>query len=422
MLSVLAVLAAVATQAHAADCQVGIYRTRSGEAVVVVPAADGAGVLNYRLVDGRRGRLGDPSGLLACEHGALSGRGGLIGLSFAYEAQRETPTRFRSGALVLNGRLIEPAHSRGKPPLVVMVHGSERSGAVGSSPYPYLLTAQGVSTLVFDKRGTGRSQGVYTQDFAALADDVVAASAEAKRLAKGRYGRFGLFGGSQGGWVAPAAANRARADFVAIGFGLILSPLEEDSEQVFDELRRKGYGEDVIAKARDITGATDAVMTSNFTSGYDRLEAVKARYGQEPWFAGINGEFTGELLRTDETTLRRDGPARFNDVHVPWRYDAVAALRRLHMPQLWVFAGADREAPGALSRTRLLELARGGRPIDAYVFPDTDHGIFEFTEAADGTRTITRQAEGYQRLLADWMKGELKPPYGRAQVIARAGR
>jgi pimeloyl-ACP methyl ester carboxylesterase len=422
MLFALAAVAAVASQAHAADCQAGIYRSATGHAAVVVPDADSAGTLNYRLVDGRRGRLGDPSGLLTCESGALSGRGEFAGRSFAYEGQRETPTHFRSGALVLNGRLIEPARPSRKPPLVVMVHGSERSGAVGYSPYPYLLTAQGVSTFVYDKRGTGSSQGEYTQDFNLLADDVVAASAEAKRLAHGRYGRFGLFGGSQGGWVAPAAAKRAEADFVAIGFGLILSPLEEDSEQVFDDLRRKGYGDDVIAKARAVTDATDAVMTSNFTSGYDRLEAVKARYGREPWFAAIKGEFTGELLRTDEATLRREGPSKFNEVHVPWRYDAIGVLRDLHMPQLWVFAGADREAPGALSRTRLLELAREDRPIDAYVFPDTDHGIFEFTEAADGTRTITRQAEGYQRLLADWMKGQLKPPYGRAQLIARARR
>jgi hypothetical protein len=47
-------------------------------------------------------------------------------------------------------------------------------------------------------------------------------------------------------------------------------------------------------------------------------------------------------------------------------------------------------------------------------FPNTDHGMYEFTQAADGTRTSTRVTDGYYRLLADWIKGETHPPYGAA--------
>ncbi len=57
-----------------------------------------------------------------------------------------------------------------------MVHGSENP-AIGNV-YPYMLVAQGVSVFVYDKRGTGASEGDYTQNFELLADDAAAAPLE----------------------------------------------------------------------------------------------------------------------------------------------------------------------------------------------------------------------------------------------------
>src|SRR3546814_16570997 len=71
----------------------------------------------------------------------------------------------------------------------------------------YLLPEQGVGVFVYDKRGTGRSTGSYTQDFHLLAGDARAALVEALPLARERAGRLGFHGGSQAGWVAPLAAS-----------------------------------------------------------------------------------------------------------------------------------------------------------------------------------------------------------------------
>ena len=142
-------------------------------------------------------------------------------------------------------------------------------------------------------------------------------------MAAERYGRFGLFGGSQGGWIAPLAAKLARADFVVVGFGLLLSPLEEDAEQVYDELRRLGYGKDVISKAHEVTSAAGNVVASHFTQGFDELEAVKQEYSGEPWLAEIEGEFTGTVLRATDSELRSGSPGEFQDLEVPWRLRAL---------------------------------------------------------------------------------------------------
>jgi len=63
---------------------------------------------------------------------------------------------------------------------------------------------------------------------------------EAKRLSGRRAGRIGYQGGSQGGWVAPLAANRAHVDFVIVCFGLAVSVIDEDQQEVEIEMREKG--------------------------------------------------------------------------------------------------------------------------------------------------------------------------------------
>jgi hypothetical protein len=220
--------------------------------------------------------------------------------------------------------------------------------------------------------------------------------------------------GGQGGWVAPRAANASGAQFVVVGFGLVVSPLEEDAEQVQGDLLQLGYGVDTLAKARKVTDATGAVIASHFTTGYDDLAKVRKAYGAEPWFSRIKGEFTGEVLGLDEATLRREGRAKLDNLDIDWRYDAVGELRKVRASRLWIIAGADREAPTAKSLEVLEGLRREGQKIEIAVFPDTDHGIMEFVQEPDGTRTMTRVADGYFRLRADWIKQERHPPYGRA--------
>src|SRR3546814_16216302 len=98
----------------------------------------------------------------------------------------------------MNGILIEPPGQNAKRPLVVMVHGSERSSPIGGI-YGYAMAAQGISVFVYDKRGTGGSEGEYTQNFALLAADAAKALATPRGMTAGRHRRHGLFVGRQGG-------------------------------------------------------------------------------------------------------------------------------------------------------------------------------------------------------------------------------
>jgi hypothetical protein len=64
-----------------------------------------------------------------------------------------------------------------------------------------------------------------------------------------------------------------------------------------------------------------------------------------------------------------------------------------------------------------MSLMQAGKPVEAYIFPETDHGMMEFSTKPDGTRTMTRITDGYLRLLGDWIRGKAAGTYGRAQKL-----
>lgn len=420
-------------------CQAGAWTLGDGILMAVTPVTGG---LRYRLFDGRSGSLKVAGKSAGDELQAMEGwrEAGPVVATASFEpcangrmrfsladgpsgATTRLPlqardTRFRSGDVELRGRLVLPAAVDGPLPLAVLVHGSERYSGVDSYPLQYLLPARGIAVFVYDKRGTGGSEGRYTQDFHLLAGDAVAALAEARRLHPQGFSRAGFVGSSQGGWIAPLAASRGNADYVVALYGLAENALAEDREQVMNDLRAKGHGEDVLAKAREVTDATSLLMLSGFTRGFDELKAVHGKYGDEAWFSDIEGEFSGQILQFPPWMpqwIARKVAAR-EDVGTSWDYEPMPVLEALPMPQLWVIAADDLEAPNAETLRRLRLLQSRQRPVDLAVFPRTDHGIYEF-EANDEGRVMLRHPEGYFRLLADWIRHPaLEGDYGSAML------
>ncbi|MES3021507.1 MAG: alpha/beta hydrolase [Pseudomonadota bacterium] len=391
-----------------ARCETGIFRKNTATFVAMTKADKG---FNYTFSDGIVGNTLDAKALLACAPGAVIVA---AGESWPRVALTESNTRFASNGVVLAGRLIEAPHAGKRTPLVVYAHGSEDGGWIDRAPDPYQMVGRGVSVFVYDKRGTGMSEGEYTQNFPLLADDLVAASREARRLAAGRHGRFGLVGLSQGGWIVPLAAARAKAGFLGIGYGLAVDIAEEDEAQVALELRERGYGDDVLAKARSVTDITSRIVKSAYKDGIDDLAAVQHHYGKEAWFSVIKGAYSGVLLNMSVDDLRKNGIPRFDKWRVDWSQNPMQALQKVDVPQLWAFASEDRQAPIALTIERLAQLRKQGKDVSIHVFPEAEHGMWNYEQAADFSRKRTRIAPGFHDLMADWAKGERDGKYGAA--------
>lgn len=393
---------------QAGFCQTGIFRKHGSTFLALTKASRG---FDYTFSDGIVGNTLDANSPVVCRDAAVLVRNKE---TWARAAIVETDTRFESNGIVLAGRLIEPSNADKHTPLVVYAHGSEDGAWIDYGRDPYQMVGRGVSVFVYDKRGAGLSQGKYTQNFPILANDLVAAAYEAKRLAAARYGRFGLIGLSQGGWIVPLAAARAKADFLGIGYGLAVDIAEEDAAQVTKELEERGYGADVFDKARMVTDITARIVKSTYKDGLDDLDLIKKRFEKEPWFPIIKGAYTGVLLSIPVSVLRSDGVPHLDKFDVDWSQDPMRVLRAVDVPQLWAFANEDRQAPIALTVERLQKLRGEGKNNLMYIFPNTEHGMWRYEQAPDLTRKHTRVTPGFYDLMADWAKGRLRKKYGQS--------
>ena len=417
--------------AAAAPCEVGSYIMADGTSLDI--AAGAPGQLRWRRQDGRTGALTPqrkgrwtstlgwtdrPDGhhvtICDCKRGEIR----FDDVAGRREPLVQVDTRFQGSGVVLAGRLTLPP-GQARVPIVVLIHGAEHSSALEDYSLQRQFASAGIGVFAYDKRGTGASGGRYSQNYLLLATDAVLAMREARRLAGERAGRVGYQGGSQGGWVAPLAARIEPVDFVIVSFGLAVSPLDEDREAIDFDMERAGFGPDIKAKAMEVADATAKIVESNFTEGYEQLEAVKRKYGHEPWFKSVRGNFTVHLLAGSPEQWRKEGPPLLEGI--PAHYDPMPVLANLEVPQLWILGGQDRDAPPGETIRRLAMLRITGRPITTAVFPDADHGMYEFETLADGERVSTRQSDGYFAMMRDFIQGKHPAPsYGSAEISSCA--
>jgi pimeloyl-ACP methyl ester carboxylesterase len=431
LLAVLAIPATASSGNRTGDCPVGIYQLDDGSKLDI--GLSRGNHLRWSKEDGTTGLLtkggngawtstlgwtGRPDGKRVsfdCNNGTID-FAGVPGKQIPLKARN---VMFQGAGVQLAGQLVMP-QGTGRVPIVILVHGSEHDSALKFYSLQRQLPADGIGVFVYDKRGTGKSGGVYTQNYLLLADDAIAAMNEAKRLAGARAGRIGYQGGSQAGWVAPLAARIAPVDFMIVGYGLAVSPLDEVREATAFDLTSRGYGPDVVAKAMHIADAVSTIIVSNFRKGYDQLAAVKAKYGKEPWFKYVRGDVVFYFLETPEAKIREQGPQLL--AGVPANYDPMPVLRNLDIPQLWILAADDHDAPSAETERRLRALQAKGKPITVAVFPHTEHGIYEYETKADGTRTNTRNPKGYFAMMRDFiLHGRLTTKrYGNSTIYRPA--
>ncbi|MEQ4715253.1 alpha/beta hydrolase [Nonomuraea sp. B19D2] len=145
-----------------------------------------------------------------------------------------------SGGLVLHGSVISPAGARSGRAGVVLVHGA----GTGTKREKLLVEAvafarQGMSVLVYDKRSEGYS--LFKRSYSQLADDALGAVGTLRKQPGVDPAKVGIWGLSEGGWVAPIAASRsADISFVILVGANALHPLRQQAWAVAAGLRKAG--------------------------------------------------------------------------------------------------------------------------------------------------------------------------------------
>jgi len=260
---------------------------------------------------------------------------------------------------------------------IVALHGAgegTRDGALYEHLHRVLPPA-GIGVVTFDRRGEGDSSGdasrgrfrVQTDDALAVIDAV-------------EVDRVGLWGFSQGAWIAPLAATLCeRVAFLALVASTGVTPAEQMAYATAEQLRHAGYGEGVVARALELRrrfeervrrGGRDSVLSADLLAALD-----------EPWFGHL---FMPPVLLDDE------GRALWIE---EMDFDPRPVLRRIRVPTLCFFGAADSWTPVEAS----VRAWREERPeAEIAVLADAEHDL----TLPDGTL-----APEYEHRLVDWLAG-----------------
>jgi dienelactone hydrolase len=324
---------------------------------------------------------------------------------------REQIFTFQSGELKLRGKLVLP-EGAGPFPVVVLVHGSESDSAVDYYFEPYMYAANGFAGLVFDKRGTGESEGQYLQNFDILSDDVLAAVHWLRRQQTIDASRIHLAGFSQGGWIAPLAALKdGHIRSVLVGYGVMLPVTAEDRWGYVYALRQKGFDDAAIAQADRINEVIEGILDRR-ENRWSELSMMLDGARAEPWYEAVRGSDSAlGLVTASKMPLwmmrlyvwykldLRGGP-RFIDR----TYDPVLTAKELHAPMLWLLAGDDSSAPTPWTIEELRKLQAEGAPLQYVVYPHVDHGILRYEQGKDGERHLLGYAPEYFPRQVEWLR------------------
>jgi pimeloyl-ACP methyl ester carboxylesterase len=284
----------------------------------------------------------------------------------AYEVQ------FGAGDVRLSGTVWVPDHEVPTPG-VVLVGGSGPADRSNGGYFDALrdrLVAAGVTVLAFDKRGVGGSTGVWASaGVGDLAADVAGAVKALRAYPAVDRRAVGLFGHSEGGWVAlRASAHGAPPHYLVLNSCPAVSFLEAEVHA----LTAAGVGLD---RARALFGR----LREAVRAGADLATAVRViAHEPDPALREVLGR-TGFRL-TDES---------YSQLRAWIDYAPDADLDRVRIPTLAIYGTHDALTPVQASVDRLARLAP---TVRSQVFFGADHRL-----CIDGTL-----APGYLDTVTAW--------------------
>lgn len=345
-------------------------------------------------------------------HGSISapgesGSGAVQLVRWSGEAvpYRSEQVRFANGDVPLRGTLFVP-NTKGPHPAVVLLHGS---GPQTRESYIRYFADQfarrGFTALIYDKRNTGRTDIPLWQQgggtFADLADDATAAVRYLRArpdVADPR--RIGLWGLSQGAWIAPLAAERIEGiAFLVLVSGGGVSPARQELYDDEVKLRARGFSAAEIARAMSLLELANAYVRSQADTDWERFQRELAEARDERWFP---------VLDRVPITLPRESPA-WNDPDLD--YDPVPLLQRLRVPVLVVLGEKDELTPaGQTARvTRTALRKAGNRDYLVRQIPGANHGLL--VTRADGESWLQqRPATGWVDEMIAWASARVRRP------------
>jgi len=306
----------------------------------------------------------------------------------------EREIRFESEGIELVGTLHIPTGAE-EGPAIVVTHGAAL-GERGTPLYQQiaeLMPALGYSVFVYDRRGSGESEGEDPagRHFEELSKDAASALDAISREPEVDPDRIGIWGLSQGGWIAMKAANRSDAAFVIS----VAAPLTTTRFQMMaltrNYMKIGGYDDEARGQAAEVRQVVSAFIQGDASRDetIEKLEWAE----QQSWFEHLYFPPTEEYMPMLEE-------ARADSV-TPW--DPVDALVQIDVPILFMLGGEDFDIP-VPETLDILDSLPEQENLELVVIPGADHLMVEINEPVIGEeRKMVSDSPAYFLAMGHWL-------------------
>lgn len=309
----------------------------------------------------------------------------------------KTNVVFHSGSVRLAGTLVFPNMDAPTPALIVL-----HSASGASRNYHFyehlteLLPKLGIAVLVFDRRGHGESSGNFrAADFDDLATDALAALEFLASRPHIDAKRIGVWGVSQGGWIAPRAASKSESiAFVISVSGPGVSPAEQMIYSAETALRLEGYSDDVVERAAALRRRVDEYFRGNVDRHLVQQEIDRVR--EEPWFQHVSLPNRGRLPRDASSSKW------FQEMD----YDPLPVLASITAPMLFLFGELDRWVPVTTSIDKLKAATISKEEVTIVSIEAADHYLM-IPDSTEEDAQSQRLSQEYTRILQTWLQKHL---------------
>jgi dienelactone hydrolase len=303
------------------------------------------------------------------------------------------PVSFHNGDVTLSGTLYLPA-GPGPHPAVIAFHSA--SGPSRDYPtYQHLATElprAGYAVLLYDRRGSGTSTGDFpSASFEELAADGIIGI----RYLTGRREidrqHIGVWGISQGGWLAPLAATMSRdiAFVVAVSASGVSPAAQMDFAAKYG-LEHSGQPASVVNRALAVRAKVNDYYRGR--ASREETEAAVRAIRDEPWFEQVFLPGGGDLPPDPAQTKW----------YLEMDYDPIPVLKRISVPMAFYFGESDRWVPVDESIAKIRAATESNRRVTIRRFAGTDHLMGTGTPDSGGP-----VSQEYVKALVAWL-GEVK--------------
>jgi len=253
-----------------------------------------------------------------------------------------------SGDIEIAGTIDYPTND-GPYPVIIVIPGSGKRTREDTKVAVDIFVPQGIAVLRYDKRGVGKSTGIFegpgaetsVRIFDDLASDILALIEFLKTVPEIDAQQIGLFGSSQGAWIVPLVAAQSSD----VAFTICSS------------------------------GATNTVGISDYYDlmADDSTSSIESIISKLPEFNGVHG------------------------------FDPLAYLKQMIKPGLWLYGGEDRSNPTHADIEILEELIDDfDKDFTILLFPFSDHELIDI-------RTNEPDPELIPSLI-DWIVKQISNP------------